>query len=184
MRTTLLAALMATSAAGVLNAQLAQRPQGVAAPEDSISRARLEGEIRRNFARVVRNRIGLNDAQMAKLGPISQRYEQQRRQLQVEERDSRVALRQMLRDESTADSAQVSKLLRTLVELQQRRSHVLAAEQIELATIMSPIQRAKYMAMQEQIRRRLEQMRQRRMQLEPGEGDAPIRPQQRRRPPV
>jgi hypothetical protein len=78
----------------------------------------------------------------------------------------------------------VSKLLRTLVELQQRRTHVLAAEQIELATIMSPVQRAKYMAMQEQIRRRLEQMRQRRMQLEPGEGDGPSRAQQRRRPPV
>jgi hypothetical protein len=160
---------------------IAQRP--ARATEDSASRARLEGEIRRNFARVVRNRVELTDAQMAKLGPISKRYEQQRRQLQIEERDTRMSLRQTLRDESTADTAQVSKMLRTLVELQQRRSHVLAAEQIELATIMSPIQRAKYMAMQEQIRRRLEQMRQRRMQLAPGDGEAPLGPPPRRRPP-
>ena len=175
------AVVLAAAAAAPLSAQLQQRPR-VAAAEDSASRARLEGEIRRNFARVVRNRVGLDDVQMAKLGPISQRYEQQRRQLQIEERETRVSLRQMLRDESTADTAQVSKMLRTLVELQQRRSHVLAAEQIELATIMSPIQRAKYMAMQEQIRRRLEQMRQRRMQLAPGEGEAPLGPPPRRRP--
>ena len=116
---------------------------------------------------------------MAKLGPISQKYEQQRRQLQVEERDARVSLRRSIREES-ADSAEVSKLLRTLVELQQRRSHILAAEQIELATIMTPLQRAKFMAMQEQIRRRLEQMRQRRNPLA-ADGDGG--PAQRRRPP-
>ena len=156
-----------------------QEPQRQAVVGDSATRAQLEAAIRRNFARVVRNRVGLTDAQMAKLGPISQKYEQQRRQLQTEERDTRVALRQKIRTEST-DSSEVSRLLRTLVELQQRRSHLLAAEQIELATIMTPLQRAKYMAMQEQIRRRLEQMRQRRNPLAAdGDGGQPPR----RRPP-
>jgi len=158
--------------------ELAQPQRG--ARNDSANRARLESEIRRGFARVVRNRVGLTDAQMARLGPLSQKYEQQRRQLQMEERDARTTLRRTMRSERTADSAEVSRLLRTLVELQQRRTHILAAEQIELATIMTPIQRAKFMAMQEQIRRRLEQMRQRRLPLADGEDGLGPPPRQRR----
>jgi len=173
-------ALAGAVAVSPIEAQVAAR-QAPPAVRDSVTRSQLEMMVRRNFARVVRNRVGLTDAQMAKLGPISQKYEQQRRQLQIEERDARITLRQRIRSES-ADSAEVSRLLRTLVELQQRRSHILAAEQIELATIMTPLQRAKFMAMQEQIRRRLEQMRQRRMQLTPGEDEPLDRPTPRRRP--
>ena len=177
MNRTLVLAFAAVVAGSPLKAQgAAQQAPGA---RDSVTRSQLEMAVRRNFARVVRNRVGLTDAQMAKLGPISQKYEQQRRLLQIEERDTRVSLRQKIRDES-ADTAEVSRLLRTLVELQQRRSHILAAEQIELATIMTPLQRAKYMAMQEQIRRRLEQLRQRRNPLS-AEGDGAMPP--RRRPP-
>jgi hypothetical protein len=57
---------------------------------------------------------------------------------------------------------------------------LLDLEQRDLATIMSPIQRAQYMALQEQVRRRLEQVRQRRMQAL--EGDMPV-PRPRQRPP-
>lgn len=149
--------------------QRAQRPMAARPPAagerlpDSAGRARLERELRRGFARAVRNRVGLSEEQMARLVPITQRYEQQRRQLQMEERDARVALRTAMRDDATADASQIDALLRKLVDVQQRRAHILGAEQVELATIMTPLQRARYMALQDQIRRRLEQMRQRRM---------------------
>jgi hypothetical protein len=130
--------------------------------KDSVGRARLEGEVRRGFARAVRQRVGLSDSQMGQLAPLTQRYELQRRQLQVEERTARMGLRAMLRDERTADPKQVDQFLQTLVEIQKRRVQLLESEQRDLAAIMTPVQRAKYMAMQDQIRRRLEQMRQRR----------------------
>jgi Spy/CpxP family protein refolding chaperone len=140
----------------------ARVPDGRRGP-DSAGRARLEGDVRRGFARAVRQRVGLSDDQIAKLRPVSQRYEQQRRQLQIEERDTRMSLRQAMRDERTADAKQVDGLLHKMVEIQQRRARLLESEQRDLAAIMSPFQRAKYMALQEQVRRRLEQMRQRRV---------------------
>jgi periplasmic protein CpxP/Spy len=171
----LLAALLAGTTAFVAEAQRpggrAPRPLnrvppaqagGQAAADDSGSRARLESEIRRGFARAVKQRVGLTDAQITRLVPVTQRYEQQRRQLQMRERDTRVTLRNLMTGSQTPDSAQVDRLLKTLVDIPKERAALLEAEQRDLATIMSPVQRARFMAMQDQIRRRLEQMRQRR----------------------
>jgi hypothetical protein len=146
----------------------AQNPSGPprqAAPErapDSAGRARLEGDIRRGFARAVRERVGLSDAQMRQLGPLSQRHEQQRRRLQLEERNTRTSLRVAVRDYQPADSAKVGQLLQNLIDIQRRRVQLLESEQRDLSAIMTPVQRARYLALQEQVRRRLEQMRQRR----------------------
>jgi hypothetical protein len=127
-----------------------------------VGRARLEGQLRQGFARLVRQRIGLSDDQMKQLRPVTQRYEQQRRLLQIEERDTRLSLRASIRDSQSADEKQVDQMLQRMIDIQKRRVQLLDAEQRDLATVMTPIQRAKYMALQEQIRRRLEQMRQRR----------------------
>jgi len=130
--------------------------------QDSATRTRLEENVRRGLARAVRVRVGLTDDQMNRLGPIARRYEQERRQLQVQERDARQSLRAALRNEKTADQRQVERHLQTLLDVQKRRAQLLESEQRDLATIMTPVQRAKYMALQEQVRRRLEQLRQRR----------------------
>jgi Spy/CpxP family protein refolding chaperone len=163
--------------------QTAAGPGALAQPQrgpDSAGRARLEGQLRQGFARLVRQRIGLTDDQMARLGPMSQRHEQQRRQLQNEERDTRLSLRASIRNSQSADAKLVDQLLQRMVDIQKRRVQLLETEQRDLATIMTPIQRAQFMALQEQIRRRLEQMRQRRMQQL--EGDLPA-PRPRQRPP-
>jgi len=166
-------------------AQGALAPQaGAQRAPDSASRARLENEIRRGVARAVRQRVGLNDEQMNRLGPIAQRFERQRRQLQGAERDARVSLRAALKNERSADPRQVERLLQTMLDVQKQRAQLLDDEQCELATFMTPIQRAKYLALQEQIRRRLEQLRQRRAQLDDGAdaSDAARTPRRRRLP--
>lgn len=168
----------------------AQRPRAGGAPPalaaqgtpDSAGRARLEGDIRRGLARAVRKGVGLSDEQMTRLIPVTQRYEQQRRQLQMDERNARLALRASIRAQQPADDGQVDRHLQTLVDVQKRRAQLLESEQRDLATFMTPLQRARYMAIQEQLRRRLEQMRQRRMQL--FEGEVPPGPQPRQRPPL
>ena len=53
--------------------------------------------------------------------------------------------------------------MQTILDVHKQRAALLEAEQRELAEFMTPAQRVKFMAVQEQIRRNLEQMRQRRM---------------------
>jgi len=140
----------------------AQRPRQ--RPLDSTAeRAELEMQVRRNFGRIVRQGVGLSDVQMRRLVPVTQRYEQQRRQLQIQERDARTSLRAIVGGGQSGDSAQVSQLLQALIDVQKRRVQILEAEQRDLAMFMTPMQRARFMAAQEQFRRRVEQMRQRRV---------------------
>jgi hypothetical protein len=49
-----------------------------------------------------------------------------------------------------------------LLQLQRERVELQAAEQQELATYLTPIQRAKFAALQEQVRRRAEALRRQR----------------------
>jgi len=172
--------LAAGLAAALVTTAEAQRPRlgargaanaRVQSSQDSVDRARLEGEVRRGFGRAVRQRVGLSNDQIARLIPLSQRYEQRRRGLQLEERETRMSLRALLLNEATPDQKQVDQLQQRLLSLQKRRVELLETEQRDLAEIMTPVQRAKYMALQEQIRRRLEQMRQRRM---PPDSGAPL----------
>jgi Spy/CpxP family protein refolding chaperone len=133
----------------------AQRPGGSTGDQ----REQLEARFRQQFARVVQQRVGLTDDQMARLRPINQKYAEQRRALQTQERSARISLQRALRNPGLADSAEVSRLLQQLVETQQRRATLLETEQRELATIMTPLQRARFMALQEQLRRQVEQRR-------------------------
>lgn len=122
-------------------------------------RAQLEDEVRRGFARAVRDRVGLSDDQMAKLGPITRKYEGQRRQAQMDERDARMKLQALVLVGSDADSVRIKGFITQLNDVRRRRVQMDEAEQKELATIMTPLQQAKFLGIQEQVRRRLEQMR-------------------------
>jgi Spy/CpxP family protein refolding chaperone len=123
-------------------------------------RAQLEARLRREFTRVVQQRVGLTDDQLTKLGPINRSFSEQRRTLQLQERDTRVAIQRAIRDTAArSDSARISGLLQQLVNIQKRRVQLVEDEQRALATIMTPLQRARYMALQEQTRRQVEQRR-------------------------
>jgi hypothetical protein len=136
---------------------LSQRP--------SVGRAALEAEVRREFARVVQQQVGLTDPQMRQLSAVTRQFAAERRRLQMDERATRGALQRMLRDSTAPDSAAVEGALRRLLDAHKRRAQLVESEHAELAKFMSPVQRAKYLALQEQLRRRLEQ---RRMRRDPG----------------
>jgi Spy/CpxP family protein refolding chaperone len=169
----------------LLAASVAAAP--VSAQEQSVpdrpppQRARLEGEIRRTFARAVRERVGLSEDQMRRLAPLTEKHERQRRTLQQEERRARMALQTQLRSEAP-DTAVVATLLGNLLDVQRQRFQLIEAEHRELATVMTPVQRARYLGLQEQVRRRMEQMRQGPPPGAPG-GAGSDRPGRRRPPP-
>ena len=58
-----------------------------------------------------------------------------------------------MRDSSQSDQGKISGYLDQLVQLQRQRVELFAQEQRDLAQFMTPLQRARYTALQEQVRR-------------------------------
>jgi protein CpxP len=126
------------------------------APTD---REQLQQRVQRQVWQLTQRRVGLSDAQMSQLAPVHERFQTQRTSILREERQTRVALRDAMRDTASADQSRISGYLDQLVQLQRRRADLVEQEQKELARFMTPVQRARYTALQEQIRRRVEQLR-------------------------
>ncbi len=115
--------------------------------------------MRRAFARAVRERVGLSDEQMVKLGPITRKFEDQRRQVQADERDARTKLMGLVMVGAESDSVRIRQFIGQLADVRRRRLQIDEAEQKDLTAIMTPLQLAKFLGLQEQVRRRLEQAR-------------------------
>jgi Spy/CpxP family protein refolding chaperone len=163
------AMLSATTVGATARAQqvdrLQQAPPGAQPPGGA-----LERQFRERFAEVVRRRLNLNDSQMQRLGQVNDRFERDRMLLLREERRTRQALRAEVLAGDSADQAKVSGLLDELLKLQRRRLDVTESEQKELSAFMSPTQRAKYFGIQDELRQRLESLRQQRQQQRRGQG--------------
>ena len=137
------------------------------------NRPGLEQQLRQRVAEITRKRLQLDDTQMSKLQAVNARFAPQLAALVTQERQSR----QQLRSQMTApapDQGQVASLLDNLLRIQKQRIELMESEQKELSAFLTPVQRAKYLALQNEIRRRAEQLRsgaaggaRRRAQMEP-----------------
>ena len=125
-------------------------------------RAGLERQFRERLAEVVRRRLDLNETQMRQLGEVNNRYEQERMLLLRDERQMRQALRAEVLAGDSADQTKVAELLERALRIQRQRLDLTEREQRDLASFMTPVQRAKYVGIQDDLRRRLEEIRQQR----------------------
>jgi Spy/CpxP family protein refolding chaperone len=148
-----IAALAADSAS-------AQRPARIR--QDSSQRGRLEERFRERLASVMRERLALSEDQVRRLAEVNQRFEGDRRTLVREELDVRREMRRALWPDSVASNDVVDALLERTVRLERRKVELFEQEQQALRQFLTPVQRAKYVAMQEQIRRQMDEMRDRR----------------------
>jgi len=139
-----------------------ERKQQAVAPQ--VQRQQLQQQVRRTLWRVTKQRIGFSDEQMGRLERTTQRYDQERRQLAVEEKAQRVALRREILADSAANQASIAVALDRIHAVQQRRLDMQADEQKEFATFMTPLQRARFAALQEQVRKRLQEFERTRAQ--------------------
>jgi hypothetical protein len=139
----------------------------------------LEAQVRRRMSQMLRNQLGLDDEQVRRLQSTNRRFEGQRRALFDEERDVRMNLRRAI---NSGDTGNVGGLLDRMIALQRQRLDLTEAEQKELATFLTPVQRARLFGMEEQIRRRMMEMRDQRTQR-PAPGRRPGAPPTRRPPP-
>ena len=137
----------------------AQRAQGLGREG---GREALEQRVRERMAQVVKQRVGVTDAQMEKIGATNRKFEEQRRILVEQERDIRMGVREEVLAGEKANQERVARLLDQMVKVQRERLSLLEQEQRDLAVFLTPVQRAKYMAVQDQIRNRMDEMRQNR----------------------
>ena len=137
-------------------------PQGSGGQQNGAmgpDRAALEQQVKARLGQVLKQRLGLTDAQMVKLQETNRKFDEKRRLLVDQERDVRMSLRdEMLRPDSSR-SSQVSGLLDRVVRVQRQRVDLLEQEQKELSGFLTPLQRAKYYGAEEQMRRRMQNMR-------------------------
>lgn len=138
----------------------AQRPDSPAAGE---RRAQLERRFQQQTAAVLRNRLGLSDQQVEQLTRTNARFEERRRLLVSEERELRIDMRRELSRGNEADQQRIAGLVDRTFVLQRQRLDLLEEEQRELATFLTPRQRAMFLSMQEQIRHRADEMRRQRL---------------------
>ena len=170
------AVALAVAAALTLSPRATAAQVGGAPPAGD--RAQMEQQVRQRFARFVRERLQLTEPQMQQLQQTNRRFEEQRRSLVREERDVRVAIRDQLANGDRADQKRVAELIDRAIGVQRRRLDLLQSEQKELATFLTPVQRARYLDVQEKVRRRVEELRRRGAQG--GGGPAGRRPLMRR----
>lgn len=146
-------AALAIVAGSISSPAAAQEP---AAPR--AARPALERQFRQQVERQLRQRVGLDEAQLRRLREVSGRLEPRRAALMREERAARVELRRRMTTD-TSDQARISALLDELHRVHRARLELMTAEQREIAAFMTPLQRARYMALQEQLWRRMDEMR-------------------------
>jgi hypothetical protein len=144
-------------------AQPVPQPQGQAgvrvmarAPQD---RAQLEQQIRNRIATQLKNQLKLSEDQFTKLQATNKRFEEKRRLLVEQERDARMSMRDLILAGDTTNQAKVSGALDKMMQIQRQRFELVEQEQKELAGYLTPMQRARYLGMQEQMRRRIEEFR-------------------------
>ena len=149
-RLTILALLLTGVAAHAQQATAAPAPQG--------NRTALEQQFKERTAKLVQQRLGLNDAQLGKLEQSNARYSPQLRQLAAQERDIRGQLRQEMMAGNSANQQHVSDLIDAALRLQRQRLGIVEAEQKELAGFLTPVQRARYIALQAQFGKRAQEL--------------------------
>src|SRR5215831_4663276 len=148
----------------------AQRNDSVQPPVGE--RAQLQRQVRQAWLGAVRKQLNLSNEQMRTLNQVNTKYERQRSEIQRDERQARVGLRAAMEDTTAADqNNRIEQQMSALVQAQHRRADLFEAEQKELAGFLTPLQRARYSALQERLAQRLQQLRQN--QQEPPAGPPP-----------
>lgn len=134
-------------------------PPAVTQPsEQSGERRQARKRVAKLRTRVLRNKVGLSDAKIERVVAILERQQAQRHSLEKQLRQSRRALGQLFKADSS-DQAAYAQHLDALQEAQ-RSLATLRDEQItDLREVLEPKEQAKLFRAMEMVKRRLEKRR-------------------------
>ena len=119
-------------------------------------RERLEGTLREALAGAVRTRLNLNDRQASRLMEVNRKFGDDRLRLSRGEVRIRRDLRLAIATGDSTRSPDTARLLDDLLDVQRQRLELHQKEQGELSEFLTPEQRARYIGMMEQLRRRIQ----------------------------
>ena len=182
LRLGLLSALLVVSPLSVSDAQGGARQGGGGDRQgtDRMNRQQMEQRFRMRLANLLKTQLGLTDEGMRQLSEVNQRFDVQRREMLRREMMTRRALRDEVLKHDSADGTKVERLMAEQFKIERERIDLTEAEQRELAKFLTPMQRARYLGVQEQLRREMDQLRGRGRQ---GFGEPPVGGPRGRRPP-
>jgi Spy/CpxP family protein refolding chaperone len=125
-------------------------------------RKALEQRFRQRFEQLLKERLSLTDAQLAQVIEVNGRLDARRRELFGEERTVRMEMRRALEaGDDPASQERVKVLLERALRVQRLRLELVETEQRELEAFLTPVQRVRYLGLQEQLRKRADEMRRR-----------------------
>ncbi len=126
----------------------------------------LEKRFKERIDAIVTQRLRLTDEQQVKLREVASRTEETRRVLRREEFVLRTALRDEMKAGEKANEARVDDLLEQMPRLERRKLELMESEQRDLAKFLSPTQRARYFGLQDELRRGMQDLQRRRMDVD------------------
>lgn len=138
-------------------------------PQD---REAMEQRVRAQMARMIRDELGLTEAEYEPVGQVMGRFHEERRSLARSEQATRRRVEALLL-EGGEDTEEARELLAHLVELREEEAAIFRREQEALLEVLSPAQVLELHAVRERIIRRIRSFRGRRGGRGPGNVDGP-----------
>jgi Spy/CpxP family protein refolding chaperone len=143
--------LVALAGAGRAHAQRGPQDGRRGMPAD---RAQLEQRIRAQMGRLMRERLGLDDDQAAKLSAVVQDFDGRRRELLTQEEATRRRVDAVLL-ESGADQTEARQLVDRMGDLRIQEAQLFRSEQEALLDVLTPSQVLRLQQLRQDIGRRI-----------------------------
>jgi len=122
----------------------------------------LQRQLRQRWNERVRHDLNLSDEQAAKLQGTEGKYQQQRRDIAQRQQAVNEALRGQLQPGVAADGDSVRRLMEAREHNRAALAQLERDEDKEIAGYLNPVQHARYQMMREQLRRRIQDIREQR----------------------
>lgn len=123
-------------------------------------RQELERRFRAQMARLVQERLGLDDAGAAALREVTDRFDGRRRELGRAEFQTRRRVEALV-EQGSGDAEEARALVERLVELRAQESALFAEEQAALLEVLTPVQVLQLHELREELGRRIRALRSR-----------------------
>ncbi len=121
-------------------------------------RTELERRVRERFGQMVKERLGLDDAQAQRLNETVMSFQEDRMSLWREEQAVRKRVEALLL-EGGDDQAEARALLQRMQELRMEEARLGQTEQDKLLEVLTPVQVLRFQAMREEMGQRIRRLR-------------------------
>lgn len=143
-------------------------------PGGNQNRADLEQRVQARFAEVMKVRLGLSDADAARLSRTMESFAVQRRRLHQDEQAVRARVDALLRQPQATDDEALA-VLGSMEDIRERETRLLRAEQEALLQVLTPVQLVRFHGLRAQLGERVQQLRGGQGPMGGGQGGPPWR---------